>query len=161
MTGAATDRVAPRKRRSLRRRNARNVRNARHARMRGAAGFSLIEVVILIVVAGIAILPLAMLFATTSIRSSDARSASVAAQLAQAKLEEITADRNAATRGYAYVTGANYPPETPVPAFGAFQRSVAIAADSTYDGVTFRTVSVTVTTSGISPVTLTTWFVNY
>ena len=119
------------------------------------------EVVILIVVAGIAILPLAMLFATTSIRSSDARSASIAAQLAQAKLEEITADRNAATRGFTYVVAGNYPAETPVPAFSAFQRSVSVAPDSTYDGVTFRTVSVTVTTSGIPPVTLSTWFVNY
>lgn len=134
---------------------------ARKKGRRGSPGFSLVEVVILIVVAGIAILPLAMLFATTSIRSSDARSASVAAQLAQAKLEEITADRNATTRGFSYVTGANYPPETPIPAFPAFQRSVAVAPDSTYDSVTFRTVSVTVTTSGIPPVTLTTWFVNY
>ncbi|HEU4724278.1 MAG TPA: hypothetical protein VFU59_03170 [Candidatus Eisenbacteria bacterium] len=134
---------------------------SRRGRRGAARGFTLIEVVILIVVAGIAILPLAMLFATTSIRSSDARSASVAAQLAQAKLEEITADRNASTRGFAYVTGANYPPETPIPAFTAFQRSVAVAPDSTYDGVTFHTVSVTVTTSGIPPVTLTTWFVNY
>ncbi len=131
------------------------------ARRAAAPGFTLVEVVILIVIAGIAILPLAMLFATTSIRSSDARSASVAAQLAQAKLEEITADRNASTRGFSYVVAGNYPAETPIPAFSAFQRSVAVAPDSTYDGVTFRTVNVTVTTSGISPVTLATWFVNY
>ncbi len=45
------------------------------ARRAAAPGFTLVEVVILIVIAGIAILPLAMLFATTSIRSSDARSA--------------------------------------------------------------------------------------
>lgn len=131
------------------------------ARRAAAPGFTLVEVVILIVIAGIAILPLAMLFATTSIRSSDARSASVAAQLAQAKLEEITADRNASTRGFSYVVAGNYPAETPIPAFSAFQRSVAVAPDSTYDGVTFRTVNVTVTTSGIPPVTLATWFVNY
>lgn len=137
-------------------------RPARRARARaGSPGFTLVEVVILIVVASIAVLPLAMLFATTSIRSSDAQSASVAAQLAQAKLEEITADRNASTRGFGYLTAANYPAENPVPAFGAYQRSVSVAADSTYDGVTFRSVSVTVTTSGIPPVTLTTWFVNY
>jgi len=127
----------------------------------GVSGFTLIEVVILIVVASIAVLPLAMLFATTSIRSSDAQSASIAAQLAQAKLEEITADRNASTRGFSYVVAGNYPAESPVPAFTSFQRSVTVAPDSTYDGVTFRTVSVTVTTSGIPPVTLTTWFVNY
>ncbi|HET9951957.1 MAG TPA: hypothetical protein VFS09_09200 [Candidatus Eisenbacteria bacterium] len=127
----------------------------------GSAGFTMIEVVVLIVVAAIAVLPLAMLFATTSIRSSDAQSASVAAQLAQAKLEEITADRNASTRGFSYITAENYPPEEPVPAFAAFQRSVAVAPDSTYDGVAYRTVAVTVTTPGVPPVTLTTWFVNY
>jgi len=131
------------------------------SRKKRSAGFTLVEVAILIVVASIAILPLAMLFATTSIRSSDARSASVAAQLAQAKLEEITADRNAATRGFGYVVAANYPSESPVTAFPSFQRSVSIAPDSLYDAVTFRAVSVTVTTSGIPPVTLTTWFVNY
>lgn len=148
--------MTPRARTHRRRRAVRRTRPAT-----GAAGFTLIEVVILIVVAGIAVLPLAMLFATTSIRSSDAQSASVAAQLAQAKLEEITADRNASTRGFSYVTAGNYPAENPVPAFSAFQRSVSVAADSTYDGVTFRSVSVTVTTSGVPPVTLTTWFVNY
>ena len=157
MMRAAKGRGAAR-RLSLRR--ARKPREHRKSK-NGSPGFTLIEVVILIVIAGIAILPLSMLFATTSIRSSDARSASVAAQLAQAKLEEITADRNAGTRGFSYVTAGNYPPETPIPAFTAFQRSVSVAADSTYDGVTFRTVSVTVTTSGIPPVTLTTWFVNY
>ena len=144
---------------------ARNSKRRRAVRRRGdssgSAGFTMIEVVILIVVAAIAVLPLAMLFATTSIRSSDAQSASVAAQLAQAKLEEITADRNASTRGFSYITAGNYPPEDPIPAFPAFQRSVVVAPDSSYDGVTFRTVDVTVTTSGIPPVTLTTWFVNY
>ena len=126
-----------------------------------AAGFTLIEITILIVIAGIAVLPLAMLFATTSIRSSDARSASVATHLAQTKLEEITADRRAATRGFAYIVGSNYPPETPVSAFPTFSRSIAVAPDSIFDGVTYRTVSVTVTAAGIPPVTLTTWFTNY
>jgi len=136
-------------------------RAVRRRRLSQPAGFTLVEVAILIVVAAIAVLPLAMLFATTSIRSSDAQSASVAAQLAQAKLEEITADRNASTRGFSYVVAANYPVENPIPAFTSFQRSVTVAPDSTYDGVTFRTVSVTVATSGVPPVTLTTWFVNY
>jgi Tfp pilus assembly protein PilV len=142
-------------------RRARRRGSRRTARRPGSGGFTLVEVVILIVVASIAVLPLAMLFATTSIRSSDAQSASIAAQLAQAKLEEITADRNASTRGFSYVVSGNYPAESPVPAFTNFQRSVAVSPDSTYDSVTFRTVSVTVTTSGIPPVTLTTWFVNY
>jgi Tfp pilus assembly protein PilV len=142
-------------------RSRRRPRPTRARPARALAGFTLIEVAILIVIAGIAVLPLAMLFATTSIRSSDARSASVAAHLAETKLEEITADRRAATRGYAYIQGANYPSENPVPAFSSFSRSVTVAPDSIFDGVTYRTVSVTVTTSGIPPVTLTTWFTNY
>jgi Tfp pilus assembly protein PilV len=128
---------------------------------RGGAGFTLIEVAILIVIAGIAVLPLAMLFATTSIRSSDARSASVAAHLAQTKMEEIAADRRAETRGFTYVQAANYPPEAAIPAFPHYSRFVTVAPDSIFDGVTYRTVSVTVTTAGIPPVTLTTWFTGY
>lgn len=136
------------------------MRRPRAARRR-AAGFTLIEVAILIVIAGIAVLPLAMLFATTSIRSADARSASVAAHLAQAKLEEITADRRSATRGFAHLQSANYPPEGSIPAFSTYSRSVTVAPDSVFDGVRYRTVSVSVTTAGIPPVTLTTWFTDY
>ena len=61
---------------------------------RREAGFTLIEIVLIIVIAAIAILPLSMLFANTSIRSGDARNATIAAQLAQAKMEELTADKN-------------------------------------------------------------------
>ena len=76
-------------------------------------------------------------------------------------MEEITADKNSSTRGFAYVAAPNYPSENPVPAFPGYSRSVSVAPDSVYDGVTFRTVAVTVTGPGIGPVTLTTWFTNY
>ncbi len=125
-----------------------------------SGGFTLIEVVLVIVIAAIAVLPLSMLFANASIRSGDARNATVAAQLAQTKMEEITADKNSPTRGFTYIVGANYPAESPVVAFPGYSRSVAIAPDSTYDGVAFRTVSVTVTCANIAPITLTTWFTN-
>ena len=52
-------------------------------------GFTLVEVVLILVIASLAILPLSMLFANTSVRSGDARSMTIAAQLAQAKMEEI------------------------------------------------------------------------
>src|SRR5439155_927223 len=97
----------------------------------------------------------------TSIRSGDARNATIAAQLAQAKMEELAADRNSPTRGFSYLVAANYPAESPVPAFPGYSRSVAFASDSTYDGVTFRTVGVTVVCPNIPPVTLTTWFTSY
>ena len=128
---------------------------------RAGAGFTLIEVVLIIVIAAVAVLPLSMLFANTSIRSSDARNATTAAQLAQAKMEELTADKNSPARGFSYLVAGNYPPENPVPAFAGYSRSVSFAPDSTYDGVTFRTVTVTVTCSNIPPVTVTTWFTSY
>jgi len=133
------------------------------ARREGAAqaGFTLIEIVLIIVIAAIAILPLSMLFANSSIHSSDARNATLAAELAQAKMEELTADKNSPARGFSYLVTANYPAENPVAAFTGYSRSVSFGTDSTYDSVTFRTVSVTVTCTNIPPVTLTTWFTNY
>jgi len=47
----------------------------------------------------------------------DAQAASVAAQLAEAKMEEIAADKNAPSRGFSYLVASNYPAETPVAAF--------------------------------------------
>ncbi|HEX7078190.1 MAG TPA: type II secretion system protein [Candidatus Eisenbacteria bacterium] len=128
---------------------------------RSESGFTLIEVVLILVIAAVAVLPLGMLFANTSIRSGDARNAMVAAELAQAKMEEITADKNSPSRGFSYLVAANYPSEASVTAFPAYARSVSIAPDSSYDGITFRTVSVTVTCGNIPPVTLTTWFTSY
>jgi prepilin-type N-terminal cleavage/methylation domain-containing protein len=124
-------------------------------------GFTLVEVVLVLVVAGIAILPLSMLFANASIRSGDARNATVAAQLAQAKMEEIAADKSSPARGFDFLQPGRYPPEDPVPAFPGYRRSVSIAPDSTFDGVRFRCVSVTVACAKIPPVTLTTWFTSY
>lgn len=125
------------------------------------AGFTLPEVVLILVIAAVAILPLGMLFANTSIRSSDARHATVMAQLAQAKMEEIAADKSSPSRGFSYLAAANYPSEDPVPAFSGYSRSVSVAPDSLYDGVTFRAVSVTVSFASVKPVTVTTWFTNY
>jgi len=125
------------------------------------AGFTLPEVVLILVIAAVAVLPLGMLFANSSIRSSEARNATVMAQLAQAKMEEIAADKTSTSRGFSYLIAANYPAENPVPAFTGYSRSVAFAPDSVYDSVTFRTVSVTVAFASVPSVTLTTWFTNF
>ena len=131
------------------------------ARARSEGGFTLIEMILIIVIAAVAVLPLSMLFANTSIHSSDARNATTAAQLAQAKMEELTADKNSPARGFSYLVAANYPAESPVTAFPGYSRAVSFGPDSTYDSVTFRTVTVTVTCNNIPPVTATTWFTNY
>lgn len=124
-------------------------------------GFTLPEVVLVLVIAAVAVLPLGMLFANSSIRSGEAHNATVMAELAEAKMEEIAADKNSPSRGFSYLVGSNYPAESPVAAFPGYSRSVSFAPDSVYDGVTFRTVSVTVAFSSVPPVTLTTWFTNY
>ena len=126
-----------------------------------SAGFTLVEVVLVVVIAGIALLPLSMLFANSSIRSGDARTATVAAQLAQSKMEEIAADKSSPARGFDYLVGANYLPEDPVPAFPGYRRTVAVAPDSSFDGIRFRAVTVTVAGGKLPPVSLTTWFTSY
>lgn len=127
----------------------------------GERGFTLPEVVLILVIAAVAVLPLGMLFANSSIRSGEAHHATVMAELAQAKMEELAADKNSPSRGFSYLVAANYPVENPVTAFPGYSRSVSFAPDSIYDGVTFRTVSVTVAFASVPPVTLTTWFTNY
>jgi len=124
-------------------------------------GFTLPEVVLILVIAAVAVLPLGMLFANSSIRSSEAHNATVMAQLAQAKMEELAADKNSPSRGFSYLVAGNYPAESPVSAFPGYSRSVSFAPDSIYDGVTFRAVSVTVSYASVPAVTLTTWFTNY
>lgn len=126
-----------------------------------SSGFTLIEVVLVIVIAAVAVLPLSMLFANASIRSGDARNATVAVELAQSKMEEIAADKNSPLRGITFLVPANYPAESPVTTFPTYNRSVAFSPDSTYDGVTFRTVTVTVTNPNVPAVSLTTWFTTY
>lgn len=124
-------------------------------------GFTLIEVVLVIVIAAVALLPLSMLFANASIHSGDSRNATVGVELAQAKMEEIAADKNSPLRGITFLVAGNYPAENPVTTFPGYSRSVAFSPDSTYDGVTFRTVNVTVTNPNVPTVTLTTWFTTY
>jgi len=80
-----------------------------------------------------------------------------ASLLATEKMEEILRDRVEPGRGYAWITTANYPAESPVAGFPGFTRSVAVA-NATVGGVAVRQVTVTVANAGIAPVTLDTWF---
>ena len=68
--------------------------------------------------------------------------------LAAEKLEDIIADRASASRGYAWIAGANYPAESSVAGFAGFSRSVAISetgADLSTAGTGYKKVTVTVT----------------
>jgi hypothetical protein len=59
----------------------------------------------------------------------------------------VIADRHSTTRGYAYVTGVNYPDETPVAGQQTFSRSVSVAQtgpDLVTPGTGYKLVTCTV-----------------
>lgn len=130
-------------------------RGARTPRRDG--GFTLVELVLVIVVAGVAMFPIAMMFATATADAPQAQIATQAVFLAQERMESILADRAAPSRGFAWITAAHYPPEPTIAGFPGFSRSVSVSADSTWQGVTFRHVRVTVTHGAIGSVSLDTW----
>jgi hypothetical protein len=73
--------------------------------------------------------------------------ASTARWLAAEKLEDALADRHSTTRGYAFVSGANYPPENPVAGFPGFSRTVSISEtgpDLGTPGAGYKTVTASV-----------------
>lgn len=88
-------------------------------------GFSLIELVIVIVILGIASAGLMTVFTTGMKRSADPLLENQAQQLAQEKMDVIFGDRMNPARGFAYITSANYPAESPVAGFTDFSRTVS------------------------------------
>ncbi len=132
-------------------------RRPRAGRARAEAGFTLVELVLVVVVASVAMFPIAMMFATATADAPEAQIATQAVFLAQERIEAVLADRAAPSRGFAWITSANYPPEPTIPGFPGFSRTVSVSADSTWQGVTFRHVRVTVTHGAIGSVSLDTW----
>ncbi len=87
-------------------------------------GFSLIELVIVIVILGVASVGLMSVFSTGTRKSADPLLQNQALQLAQEKLDIVLGDRMNPARGFAYITSANYPAESPVAGFPGFDRSM-------------------------------------
>ncbi len=133
---------------------------AGRARPCGEAGFSLIELVLVILILGLAVLPLVQQMAVSSKHAADGWSTTAATFLARERLEQVQADRNAASRGYAWITGANYPAEASLPGYAGFARTTTVSAESTYQAVAYKTITVSVTSSASPAVTLTGWVVN-
>lgn len=129
--------------------------SGRHAE----AGFSLIELVLVILVLGLALLPLLTQMVQTNVSSVDGQAASTAAFLSRERIEQVLADRNAPAIGFAAITNGRYPAESPVNGFPGFTRATSVSADSSYGGLTFRAVTVTVSSARIPPVALTTWVI--
>jgi Tfp pilus assembly protein PilV len=109
-------------------------------------GLTLIEAIAAIVVVGVP--PVMMAVREAAVRRVDSVQAGRARWLAGEKLEDVIADRQSATRGYAYVVAGNYPAEPGVAGFTGFARSVAIAetgASLVGVGTGYKRVTVTVT----------------
>lgn len=122
-------------------------------------GFTLLEVVLVILVLGLALLPLLTQTVETNVHAVDAQAASAAVFLCRERTETILADRKAPSIGYAAITNSRYPDESPVAGFPGFSRTTHVSADSSYGGVTFRAVRVTVSGALTPAVSLSTWIV--
>lgn len=111
-------------------------------------GFTLIETIIAVVVLSIAVPSMLWSIQAAHKQRIDPMRTSKARWLAQEKLEDIIADRHSTTRGYSYVITGNYPAETPVSGYAAFNRSVTVsetAADLVSAGTGYKKATVTVT----------------
>jgi len=117
----------------------------------------MIEVVMALVILGIALPPLVTAYADAARQSIHPAQAAVASFLAVDRMEEIVArryrGREAGVSGYEALNSANFPEETPVPGFPGFSRFVTIAeVDAALQpsptAVGYRRVRVTVTWNG-------------
>ena len=125
-----------------------------HRRLGREEGFSMMEVVLLLVILAIALVPLTRL-ATSNLKFGAQYSMMTRAMgYAQEAMEEIIADYRAesAGRGYDWVR-SNWDGATASPATG-YTRSVDISSEMTLNGVTYVNVTVSVSHADISNVTL-------
>lgn len=123
-------------------------------------GYTLIEVILIVVVLGIAIPSMMQLISSVLVDSHQSEIVSQATIYAQEKLETILADKANPDRGYAWIiTPGNYPDD--VPASG-FTRSVSVETTGmSQNGIPYALVRVTVSHATIPDLTITTWLTDY
>lgn len=112
-------------------------------------GTTIIEVVMAVIILGVGLPPLLFAFAESSMSSIAPSRATVASFLAIERMEQIIARRYKSNAGYSEITTANFPSETPVTGFAAFNRAVTIAEvdanlNASGSPVGYRQVTVTV-----------------
>jgi len=121
-------------------------------------GFTLVEVVVVIVVLAIAIPALVQLSAFILEKGDKSAVISRATLLAQEKIEEILADKRDGTKGYDWIiTSGSYITET-LP--NGYTRRVTVTLN-TRNGVDYAVVEVTVEHDDIQDIKLATWLTDY
>lgn len=125
-------------------------------------GYSLIEIILVILILGIAIPPIIHLFSYNLENSVQSEAYTRATYFAEEKMEEILADKRAsyAGKGYNYILApGRYPDDVPET---GFTRTITIdTLNKVLNGVHYAEITVTVSQSSIQDVVLTTWVTNY
>lgn len=122
-------------------------------------GFTLVEIILLVVLIAVAIPPILRLFGISILGSVGAEARTKAIFYAQEKLEQIINEKSVAGGFATVVTPNRYPPDSPEE---GYQRFVTIdTTGMVYNGVRFARVVVTVRHAGIPDVSLETWITNY
>jgi prepilin-type N-terminal cleavage/methylation domain-containing protein len=129
-------------------------------KIKSTNGYSLVEIILVILIIGIAIPPIIHLFTYNLSKSVNSEFYTKAAYFAEEKMETILADkRSSSTRGYEYiVVSGRYQIDNPVTGFA---RSVSIDTSSVYSGVRYAKIMVTIAHSNIEDVVLTTWVTDH
>jgi Tfp pilus assembly protein PilV len=121
-------------------------------------GFSLVEVIVIVLLLGISVLPLSRL-AISNLDSGRTYNLIMKGTFyAQEIMERLIADYMANSRGYNWVI-ANWPGTVSGSPEG-YTGTVSISAPSTVNGVTYVTVTVTVSANGMPNITLSTLLAN-
>jgi prepilin-type N-terminal cleavage/methylation domain-containing protein len=121
-------------------------------------GYSLIEIILVILILAIAIPPIVNIFTQNLNKNVNSEIYTKASLFAEEKLEEILSDKR--VHSYSFIT-SNDRYQDDSPATG-FTRSVSINDNNKIiDGIPYAEVIVTVSHSNIRDVVLTTWMTNY
>ncbi|MBI3267570.1 MAG: type II secretion system protein [Planctomycetes bacterium] len=93
---------------------------------RRQAGFTLMELILVTIIVGVAVPGILLLFETSARSSFHTEQVAIATHLAEEKLEAISADKFSSVRGWNYIAQANYPLENPVPGFDKYERETVV-----------------------------------
>lgn len=119
-------------------------------------GFTLIELVIVILMVGIFLPAMFQTMQTGIIQDSEIYLGQQQLFLAEASMEEVTADRNSPSRGFPYLSSGNYGSSTGIP---GFTRQVQVS-NTTVMGKPAKNVTVTIMKQGIPSISLFATFID-
>ncbi|MBX7151302.1 hypothetical protein K1X84_06645 [bacterium] len=128
--------------------------------IRNQHGYSVLEVITVILFIGIALPTLVMFFSQAISNGAEAEVQTKALMLCEQKMEEVLTDKLSPSRGYSWMTTPNrYVSEN---ISGGYTRTVAVATTGkSFNGVAYAEITVTVSHSLITPIQLVSWATMY